>query len=201
MNKLYYFTAVAALMLTSLPSVAQEASEYMEPATVINEVPADELSTLAYVGITWNDQKVHFTDPIILDEGTPWEDEYGIALISVNGGEPIEAYGYIMFVAADPKYDIEQTCYFDIDTMKIDLREAKTIEIYLKEGLVANDEGQLNPEQTITLGEPGAITSITAERKASGVVTLNGVKVGDDSEIGSLNPGLYIINGKKVIKK
>lgn len=65
-------------------------------------------------------------------------------------------------------------------------------------GFLKNEEGKVNPEQTISVtakGDTDGISSITSTNGGSTIYNMQGVKVNNPTK------GLYIINGKKVIVK
>lgn len=61
------------------------------------------------------------------------------------------------------------------------------------------DESGNNPGGDEPEGPSTGVSSLEAEASQNGVYNLNGVKVG--SSLKGLNPGLYIVNGKKVVIK
>ena len=76
--------------------------------------------------------------------------------------------------------------------------------IILKEGLVENEDGDVNVARTLTYTvrsqQVSEIESLLKEGEPVEIYTLSGIKV-NPSQIRSLKPAVYIVNGRKVFLK
>lgn len=159
---------------------------------ILNEVTDSKLNMDTPYIIQGNGGSYTFTGPTIPNK----LDSYTSGLLmgySVNDTVPKEAYilGTREGVTAFYKVNGEEELPVAVPYVPfISLPEAGNI----NEGLYLNEEDAFN----------AGITNITidaANIKRSGIYSINGMKLRNDSNVNGLQRGLYIINGKKISKQ
>lgn len=127
--------------------------------------------------------------------------------VSINSGDAIEIYNpsnidETYYLYANSGYRVSGKLVI-VDLSNLDLDEGVEYWMSVREGTfwveTEYEEGVNEGYDFPFIYEPSSINTLESAKAADGIYNLQGVKVGND--VNSLNPGMYIINGKKVIIK
>lgn len=143
------FTLLSLLALSGA-GLTVNAQELMPEATL--DYPAGYYASFApsSVSVTYGNKPIQLIDPMVND----WEEEYRLAYVQLGeGSEKLPASASILYSFGDPDNPEDEDIWnLDIALYEIDDLWSFTgdkVIVTIPEGIVANEEGDINPEQTL----------------------------------------------------
>ena len=178
MKKFTLLACIAMAGASVISSQSVKASSYMDPATLV--YPSGTFLSMApsSVSVAWDDQEISLVDPATDDFG----DQYVTAILQLGDAlQAIPVKAYILYSFGNPD-DPDDSDIWQLDLALYEVDElwdftGPVMSIMLPEGIVRNNAGDINPNQTIEFEIVPTYTDYTLSPESGSTLTSDNLNV------------------------